>query len=417
MRIKAKILLLIALSTVFFGCEKFYTRRYSPEREMVLIYYCAGYNDLSSSIQGNLDVLKTSALPFHGSKQRVLAFTHFSLTDSDFSTKTDSHLILLTKDYGKLRCDTLYTIDKSRYATDPAVFKEVLLKVQELYPNSNYSLIFSSHATGWLPAGRYNQSNIIEFSRRNAAPSAPLFLYNMDENEPKVKSIGAEAERIDGTLYSREMDLKDMAASIPIHLDYILFDACLMGGIEVAYELKDVTDKVAFSQAEVLARGFDYSDMKSLINDNPSIEDFCKAFYDYYNAQQNSERSATISVISTAGLEALADYSKELFGKYRSSVSALNTRSGVQKYYRGDKHWFFDFEDVLVKAGISDEEKASLDRLLEGCVTYKAATPEFLGIKINVHSGLSMYLPGAGDSALNEYYKTLAWNKAANLVE
>jgi len=416
---KAKILFLVVLTAIFSSCEKSSVKRYNPEKEIVMLYYCAAYNNLSSSISDNLSVLKSANLPFYGSKHRVLSFTHFSKTDSDFSTKTDSHLVLLTKDFGKLRCDTLYTIDKNRFATDPEVMKEVLLKVQELYPDASYGLIFSSHGTGWLPVGRYNKANVIEFSNshRSSAPLPPLYRYNEDPSLPKVKSFGAEADLVNGTTYSREMDVKDMADAIPLHLDYILFDACLMGGIEVAYELKDVADKIAFSQAEVLARGFDYSNMGSLINDNPSIESFCQRYFEYYDAQQGSERSATISVVETAGLDRLAALCNELFGRYRSGIAALGTWSGVQKYYRGDKHWFFDLEDILIKAGMSETDKAELESALEGCISYKAATPEFLGIKINVHSGLSMYLPGAGDSSLNEYYKAFEWNKATNLVE
>ena len=54
----------------------------------------------------------------------------------------------------------------------------------------------------------------------------------------------------------------------------------------------------------------------------------------------------------------------------------------------------------------------------------RVATPQFLGIEIKNYSGLSMYLPSATidkdgkiDAQLNEFYRTLAWNKATYLVE
>ena len=110
MRFKAKILFLIALAAVFSGCEKNSAKRYNPEKEIVMLYYAAAYNNLSSNIKGNLNVLKSANMPFYGSKHRILTFTHFSKTDSDYTTKTESHLVMLSKDFGKLRCDTLYTI-------------------------------------------------------------------------------------------------------------------------------------------------------------------------------------------------------------------------------------------------------------------------------------------------------------------
>ena len=60
---------------------------------------------------------------------------------------------------------------------------------------------------------------------------------------------------------------------------------------------------------------------------------------------------------------------------------------------------------------------AAAEAALNGCISYKAATPYFLELQINTYSGLSMYLPSVGDAQLNEFYKTLAWNKATNLVE
>ena len=108
---------------------------------------------------------------------------------------------------------------------------------------------------------------------------------------------------------------------------------------------------------------------------------------------------------------------KTMFSKYRSGLDVLGVNNGVQPYFRSGHHWFYDLKDILVKAEISSEDLAELENALAACISYKAATPQFLGIRINTYSGLSMYLPGAGDAGLDEFYKTLEWNKATNLVE
>lgn len=418
MRNKASILAIV-LALFLCGCTKQSDRSTFPREEFVMVYYCAGFNDLSSSIKGNLEVLKKANLPFKGSKHRLLVYTHFSVSDANFNELTPSHLVQLSIDGGKLRSDTLLTIEKTRYATDPDVLREVLQKAADLYPDAHYGLIVSSHGTGWLPAGKYNSGNYIQFSDRRHTGTAysdvaelPLYRYNEDPDEPRVKTFGAEVEMKNNTRYSREMSIPSFAAAIPIHLDYLLFDACLMGGIEVAYELRNVAAKIAFSPTEVLADGFDYSNISTLLSNNISIEGFCDIYFNHY---LNS--SATISVVESAGLPALAETSKRLFNKYRSSIDALNESSGVQRYYRANHHWFFDFKDIFTKAGITAEDEASLDAALQECISYKAATAAFLGLQIVNYSGLSMYLPGAGDAEANTFYKTLAWNKATNLVE
>lgn len=415
---KTVIIAAALLALVAGGCTKEPDRSAFPREEFVTLFYCAGFNNLSSSIQSNVNVLKAANLPFSGSRHRMLVFSHFSVNDHDFNTLTDSHLVLLSKDFGVVKSDTLLTIDKSRFATDPDVMHEVLLKVKELFPDAHYGMILSSHGTGWLPAGKYNSGNVIQFSgHRQKNDAKPFYRYNEDPGMPKVKTFGAEVEVENSVKYSVEMTVQSMASAIPVHLDYLLFDACLMGGVEVAYELKDVADKIAFSPTEVLAEGFDYSDISTLLSDETDIEGFCKIYYDHYNNQTGITQAATISVVNTSGLPELASTCKELFEKYRSSISMLDVNSGIQRYFRSNYHWFFDLEDILVKGGISSDEKTALDKALAHCISYKAATPSFLGIEIRNFSGLSMYLPGAGDSELNEFYHTLAWNKATDLVK
>lgn len=413
MRVKLTILI-TAIAAMLCGCMKEPDRSAYPKEEFVMVYYCAGFNNLASDIKHNLDVLKGGNIPFKNSKHILLTFTHFSRSDTNFTDLTESHLVRITKDFGKVETDTLLTIDKTRFASDPDVVHEVLAKVGQLYPNAHYGLVVSSHGTGWLPAGKYSSSNVIQFSGKKRPAELPLYRYN--ESGPRVKTFGAEVEMVNGQKISREMTIQDMAAAIPIHLDYLLFDACLMGGIEVAYEFKDVADKVAFSPTEVLVDGFDYSDVSTLISDTPDIEAFCKKYFDYYDSGPG-DRSATITVVKTDGLDALATVSKRLFGTYRSAIYSLNTFSDVQRYYRADHHWFFDFRDIFQKAQVPGDDLSALDSALNACISYKAATPSFLGITIRTFSGLSMYLPGVGDAQLNEFYKTLAWNKATNLVE
>lgn len=412
--LKNIILTLAAFMVLLGGCMKEPDRSSFPRKNFVMVYYCAGFNNLSSSISWNLDVLKKGDIPFKGSKHVLLAFTHFSVSDSDFETLTDSHLIRYTKDFGKVEADTLLTIDRNRYATDPAVMREVLQKVKDLYPDAHYGLVVSSHGTGWLPAGKYNSGNILQFSNRKRNAGLPSYRYNENPGEPRVKTFGAEVLVQDGKKYSQEITIQSMAKAIPMHLDYLLFDACLMGGVEVAYEFKDVADRVAFSPTEVLADGFDYTDISTLLGDSPSIEGFCERYFRHY---ADASSCATISVVLSSEVEGLASVCKTLFEKYRSGISALRTTSGVQPYFRTGHHWFYDLEDILVKANIEPDDKSDFQAALDRCITYKATTDDFLGVKITTYSGLSMYLPGAGDADLDEFYKTLGWNKATNLVE
>ena len=381
--------------------EESYSVSDNTDEEVCVLFYGIGYNNLSSDIKRNVETCAANILPLKGSKKHFLSFTHLTASYNNYSTPTESYLVELSlgSDAEVIR-DTLYTISSDRISTDPEVMAEVITKAKEATGANQMGLILSSHGTGWLPEGYYANSNSFTLTS---------------------KSFGAEASTASGSLTSEEMTLQDIKDGIPFRLDYIIFDACLMGGIETAYELKDAASKIVFSPAEVLTLGFDYTVMQTLLVDDATPEDFAKAYYDFYTtgagySRYGSSSFATITCIETAKMGPLATVCKELFEEYRDALAEVKD-SNVQGYYSGSKHWFFDLEDILVEAGISIDECEDLEDALDGCITYKAATPTYIGGTISTYCGLSMYLPAAGSEYLDEYYKDLAWNKATALVK
>ena len=170
-------------------------------------------------------------------------------------------LVRLTSRKDKtVNVDTLVVFPESSISASAEQINNVLNYIKNKFQAQSYGMIFSSHATGYLPIGYYQkqedgESDIVEWSsdlnwKRHAVPyEEPEY----DPDLPMVKSIGQDQVGTHGNYLSYEIELPDFAAAIPMHLDYLLFDACLMGGIEVAYELKDKVGKLGFSQTEVLA--------------------------------------------------------------------------------------------------------------------------------------------------------------------
>ena len=89
----------------------------------------------------------------------------------------------------------------------------------------------------------------------------------------------------------------------------------------------------------------------------------------------------------------------------------------MQRFFRSDKHWFYDLESILINAGISIDELDSLHNALDECIIYKAYTPEIMSeFDIHTFSGFSMYLPCNGSKVLDRFYRTLKWNQDTGLV-
>jgi hypothetical protein len=222
------------------------------------------------------------------------------------------------------------------------------------------------------------------------------------------------------------LELKEFAEAIPMHLDYLLFDACLMGCVEVAYELRNVCDMVQFSPAEVLAEGLDYTTLTThlLGPGDPDIVSVAKDFYDYYDKQSGDFRSATITIVDCTKASSLFELSASLIKKYHDAIMNVNPNT-VQQYYRYGRCYFYDLEDILIKAGMSENERTAFEAALDECIPYRKATPSFIGeFDIKIYSGLSMYLPsiatyftGKDFSYLNSFYKSdVSWNELTTLV-
>lgn len=431
------IMLLVAASTILLqACSEKTGPVVPPEDgtyDRVAVIYAAGFNSLSSDIRRNISDATGStpnlSLPAGDSKDVLIVVSHNSVTDANFSTMTSPYIVRLTHDFmGRPVADTLRTLSSDMSLMDKDSMNKILGWIKSSFPARHYGLVLSSHGTGWLPQGyyadpsRFEKNSISALSLGSPSSSIPEgaspVSESLDElrNSPKVKSFGEERRRTDGTNYCFEMDIRDLAVAIPMHLDYIVFDACLMGGIEVAYELRNVTDYLCFCPTEVLSGGFDYSNLVGRLigSEETDLVEVCRDFYWKY--AESSTPFVTITCMKTSELENLASICKDMFAKYRMSINKLSSWS-VQGYYRANRHYFYDFLDILEKAGANEQELISLRNILQESIPFRAFTTSFIEIKIERSCGLSMYLPSQGSAYLDNYYRNLAWNKASGLVE
>lgn len=405
-------------------------REVREESRNVLLLYSAGFNSLSGYLEEDVRDLLSGELPSQGRvKDVLLVYSHLPVKKGAYAIPSSPVLTRVYKDiYGNVATDTLVVYPSSTYSSSAGQLNEVLTYVRDNFPAKTYGMIFSSHATGYLPAGYYTSpdsyvyapaSSTLGTERGRAPRGVPYVEPEHDPALPMVKSVGQDQVGGYGAYLSYEIQIEDFARALPMYMDYILFDACLMGGVEVAYELKDRCGLVGFSQTEVLAEGFDYRSIPDylLSGQEPDPESVCRDYFEQYDVQSGIYRSATISLVDCRRLEPLAAICADLFEKYRRDIRNLSPFN-VQRYYRYDYHWFYDLVDILVEAGADPADVEALENAVDDCMIYRAATPEFMGaFDIDSYSGFSMYLPCHGNSELDKYYRTLKWNIATGLVE
>lgn len=283
------------------------------------------------------------------------------------------------------------------------VFGRVLADIVRKYPSDSYGLIFTSHGSGWLPQGALANPTRSLGEDRNPGPAG-----------------GAP-----------EMEIADFAAAIPDHqFDFIIFEACLMSGVEVAYELRNKTDYILASSAELLVPGYAhvYPTASQYLFDTDmevpeALRKFAGSYFDYINAQNGAYRSTTQSIVYTRDMDALAALAAETFAN--ADASADNAAPDKLQHFDrpgsyGDipaKPRYFDFGEYM--AYLAPKRRAETEALLGKVVVWKAATPEFMagynGFTIRTHSGLTTYIEQDVFPQLNAAYEKTAWWKATHV--
>lgn len=299
-----------------------------------------------------------------------------------------------------------YTMN-SQIATDPVVMKEVFTDMQKTVPSDSYGLILGSHATGWM----------------------------------KGNSVQSKAFGDDG---GYNIDIPDLAnvlkKSFSEKLDFVLFDACMMGNAEVGYELKDVTSHCIASVMETPVYGFPYDQiLPYLYTENIDYSAVCHEFMSF---NKTNNLWGTCAVMDCSQMENLASAVKEKLSEWEDALSSVSMQNVQQYGVNSYKYFSYDvldfFRELGRKSGIVkttdlNEAIASVQSALNQAVIAKDCLSgvdyDFDGLVIDGtrFCGIGMYIPKEVNDYVpdniswnnwNDYYKqSISWYCAAGWAD
>lgn len=267
-------------------------------------------------------------------------------------------------------------------ATDPEVMAQVFRDMQTAAPSNSYGLIFGSHASGWMPASA-------TVSRAFGDDDG----YSI--NIPELRDV-----------------LTNSFASG--NLDFILLDACMMGSVEVAYELRNVADYCIASVMETPASGFPYQRMFHYLSDTDvDYQRICTAFTDYYQSGWG-----TCAAIDCSRLDNLVDAVAGELQNHAADISTLDYQN-IQQYgassYRNFSFDIGDFFRQLNGGTIPASIQTALDQavIAKSCIPGKDSyLPE---VDADRFCGIGMFFPEYTGvrSSWEDYYRTsISWYQA-----
>lgn len=315
-------------------------------------------------------------------------------------------------------------------SANPATFKDVLLRVKERFPAEEYGLSMWSHADGWIPSSNTN------YSKARTLPTLSPLSFGIDvgtngnmhsDHTSNNKDLGAQ------------MNITDMAIAIResgLHFTYIFFDACLMQCVEVAYELRDVTDYLIASPISIAAAGAYYTHMleRGFFSANPT--DIAKTYYEDVTSEELArvydDFGIVISALKTKELDALAAAVRTALADIDFSAYPDLTDAHAYHVYSYNYYFrphYYDMRSAL-RHLLTDAQFAPVEVALTRATAFYAAThkywvgprdSDYHSLALSECCGISMFFPQKeyADNASrcdfgnhNETYTQTAWAKA-----
>lgn len=368
-------------------------------------------NSLLSDFRRTVEDMQTVVAERSMKNERIMVFMATS--------EREAVLFELKKQNGRCLTDTL-----RRYSDRPFTSRQWLTslfsEVMTLAPASRYGMVVGCHGLAWVPVqGQRNAQKRLGSQERIDEEDNLYKKERIDKEGDDLMHFevqGPVTTRFIGGTYPETQiettDLADAMADAGFHTEYILFDACYMSSVEVAYELKDVTHYLIASPTEVLSYGFPYITMGKHLLGTPNYKGIVDSFISFYSSYNLPY--GTVAVTDCTQLDALAAIAQQI----NAADAEQLVPNGVQIMDGYSPTLFYDLGHLMSLKDAGTVLTAAFAEQLDKAVPYKGHTGQYFTalkdepVDIKHYSGLN-----TSQGSLNHMADRLsetAWYKATN---
>lgn len=370
-------------------------------------------NSLLSDFRRTVEDMQTVVAQRSMKDERIMVFMATS--------EREAVLFELKKQNGRCLTDTL-----RRYSDRPFTSRQWLTslfsEVMTLAPASRYGMVVGCHGLAWVPVQGQRSARKRLGSQERIDEEDNLYKEERIDKEGEPNDLmhfevqGPVTTRFIGGTYPETQiettDLADAMADAGFHTEYILFDACYMSSVEVAYELKDVTHYLIASPTEVISYGFPYITMGKHLLGTPNYKGIADSFISFYSSYYLPY--GTVAVTDCTQLDALAAIAQQI----NAAAEGKNTPNGVQIMDGYSPTLFYDLGHLMSLKNAGAVLTAAFAEQLDKTVPYKGHTDQYFTalkdapVDIKHYSGLN-----TSQESLNRLADRLsetAWHKATN---
>lgn len=382
--------MVLALCLALGSCIKDYDDPQEDEQlSCTMLVYMVAENSLNPYTARNINDM-IQAAPGLKSNERIMIYID--------DLQLPRIYIIDNKTKGVFSSDPNICIDYAKKYTedfnssDPKTLERVIEDMQILCPSREYAYVFWSHGSGWIPSKSHDDKLM------------PTRTFGVDNQHNNMNNDGFQ------------MNMDQLAQTLAKfgRSRFIMFDACFMQTFEAAYELRDVTDYIIGSPAEIPGYGAPYGvQLKHFFATPFNPDSVAFDYWDWY--VQNSDMGVAISVINTSQLDQLAATTRQLIDI--NALADINP-NGINNYFKYDQ-WrgmaqypdAFDARSIM-EAVLSEQDYETWMQSFRLAVPYTYATTTWYSIynngynriNLDTYGGVSMYVPRTVYKNRGEYF-------------
>lgn len=380
---------LLLLSLLLTSCHKDDEPQTTPYRRTVLVYIVADNNGLASYAQEDLAEMKEGMAQVSDGMLHLLVY---------IDTGSLPRLVELKKQNGQVVEDVVRTYDdRNSVGVDETreVFADVFSNPDFLA--EGYGLIYWSHGDGWIPYG-----------------------------QASTRWVGQD--KGDGDHRMNISELVSVLEGAP-HLDFLMFDACFMASVEVAYELRSFTDYYVGSPTETPGPGAPYQVLVPMMVADQAAIRMSNSYFAFYEGIYTGKTptvdgpwtgGVSICVMRTDALESLAALTAQLLPEEVVDIAALKEEvfDYDHKGWGRDYVGYFDLKQLMEQV-LDDASYATWTQAFDAAIAYWSTTPknysQFVGMfSMEGANGITHYIPGSSTQR-DAAYHSMKWYQDAGL--
>lgn len=340
----------------------------SQEKEWTFLVYIAADNNLE-----NMAFLDINEMEKVGSDDNINIVVQVDAAGVYIPGLAGSYRLYITKDTDTSSISS--TIVENMGSTDsgsPDTLKSFMQWGIQNYPAKKYAIVLWNHGSGW--------------KLKTGGDLTKGICYDDSSNS-----------------HINQAELKQALSGAGKKFNLLAMDACLMGTVEVAYDIKDHASYFTASEASVPGNGFPYDTLLTSLSGNPGCDGKTLGGYmvSAYAQEYSSSSNVSLSTISLVQMETLITAINSFIERGNQVMAAEQATldTAIQSTVAVDSS-YDDYKDVgdlmtAVEGNVSDEElktrAAAVRSALTGIITSETHSSG------RSYTGLTIWAPTRAD--------------------